>query len=146
MLLPALIADAIATSRLGELEPGRTAPVLCAGLAAVTGLLYVLKAPLRTGGAAFASLYHGCIRPNGYMGIATALALLGPAAKPQVSLVVATWVPLGLVLATAVFLREAAGGAVTAGRLLDRLLRDPLVARANRGLLETAVAGMAEEA
>ena len=138
VLLPALIADAIATSRLGELAPGRTALALAAGLAAVSCLLYALKAPLRIGGPAFASLYHGCIRPNGYMGIATALALLGPAARPHVSLVVALWVPLGLVLATVVFLREAAGGAVTAGRLLDRLLRNPLVASVAAGLLLNA--------
>jgi predicted permease len=72
------------------------------------------------------------------MGIATALALLGPAARPHVSLVVALWVPLGLVLATVVFLREAAGGAVTAGRLLDRLLRNPLVASVAAGLLLNA--------
>ena len=139
MLLPALIADAIATSRLGELEAGQTLLALAAGLAAITVLLYALKAPLRIEGPAFASLYHGCIRPNGYMGIATALALLGPAAKPHVSLVVAAWVPLGLVLATAVFLREATGGAVTAGRLLDRLLRNPLVASVVAGLVLNAV-------
>jgi predicted permease len=139
VLLPALIAEAIATSRLGELEPGRTVLVLCSGLLAVTGVLYALKALLRIEGPAFASLYHSCVRPNGYMGIATALALLGPAARPHVSLVVALWVPLGLVLATAVFLRESAGAAVTARGLLDRLLRNPLIASVAAGLLLNAL-------
>jgi malonate transporter and related proteins len=135
VLLPALIANAIATSRLDALDPGPILWALALALMAMTAMLYAIKWALRLDGPAFASLFHGCIRPNGYMGIATCLAILGPAALPQISLVVAAWVPIGLVLSIVIFVREAAGGPVTAGALARRLLGNPLIASVAAGLV-----------
>jgi predicted permease len=139
VLLPALIADSIATGQLDQLEVGPMLLALLAALLAVTALLYAAKSLLAMEGPTFASVYHGCIRPNGYMSLATGFAVLGQAARPEISVVVAAWVPLGLVLATIVFLRESAGGPITLRGLAERLVRNPLIASVAAGLLLNAI-------
>jgi predicted permease len=134
VLLPALIANAIATGGLALLEAGPLLLALGVGLIATAAALFGLKRVLRISGASFASLFHGCIRPNGYMGIATGLAVLGPAALSPISLVVAVWVPLGLVLAIIAFSSHSDSSSISVRELATRLIRNPLVASVAVGI------------
>jgi predicted permease len=127
VLLPALIANAIATSSLSNLSAGPILLALMLGVAATVGILYGVKCALRMPGVAFGPLFHGCIRPNGYMGLATGFAVLGAEGVGAISIVVAIWVPLGLALASVAFLREMDGGSIKLTELTKRLIKNPLV-------------------
>lgn len=138
VLLPALIANAIATGKLSGLDAGPLLLSLILGLLAIIAILIGTRVALGLSGSAFGSLFHACIRPNGYMGIATALTLLGPSALAPISVLVAIWVPLGLVLATVAFLQTANDGTIKLLDLAGRLLRNPLVASVAVGIVLNA--------
>lgn len=127
VLLPALIANAIATSSFSGLSTGPLLLALLLGIVATVVVLYGAKRVLRMPGVAFGPLFHGCIRPNGYMGLATGFAILGADGVGAISIVMAIWVPLGLALASIGFLREMDGGSINLTELTKRLIKNPLV-------------------
>lgn len=127
VLLPCLITDAIATGDLASIEPGPILTALATALAAAVALLFAAQRVLRIRGPVFGPVFHGCIRPNGYLGIGACLALVGDAALPQISIVVALWVPAGLVLSVYVFLRSGEGDSPGFRTIMLRLARNPLL-------------------
>ena len=138
VLLPALVIDAIATGRLNELDAGPMVLTVAATLAAATVILILARTVLGITPGAFGSIFHGVIRPNGYMGIATCLAVLGADALAQVSIVIAVWIPAGLILAVYMFARN---GNETGGlrHAFGQVVRNPLILSVFIGLLLNAV-------
>jgi predicted permease len=138
VLLPALVIDAIATGHLNELDAGPMVLTVAATLAAATTLLVAARRVFRIEPSAFGSIFHGVVRPNGYMGIATCLAVLGPDALAQVSIVIAVWIPAGLVLAVYMFARS---GDQSAGlrHALRQVVRNPLILSVIIGLILNAL-------
>ena len=138
VLLPALVIDAIATGRLSELDAGPMVLTVAATLAAATIILVVARAVFGITPSAFGSIFHGVIRPNGYMGIATCLAVLGADALAQVSIVIAVWIPAGLILAVYMFARN---GGETGGlrHVIGQVVRNPLILSVFIGLFLNAV-------
>ena len=138
VLLPALVIDAIATGRLNELDAGPMVLTVAATLAAATIILVVARAVFGITPSAFGSIFHGVIRPNGYMGIATCLAVLGADALAQVSIVIAVWIPAGLILAVYMFARN---GGETGGlrHAFGQVVRNPLILSVFIGLFLNVV-------
>ncbi len=139
VLLPALIANALATMPLAGGDAGPLVTALLIGLTATSLALYAVCSALRISGADFGPLFHACIRPNGYLGIAAGLAVLGSAGLGPLALVIAVWAPLGLTLATVGFqLSEP----VRPVRLAKQVAVNPLVSSVAIGLaLNVAGAG-----
>ena len=138
VLLPALVIDAIATGRLNDLDAGPMVLTVAATLAAATVILILARTVFGITPGAFGSIFHGVIRPNGYMGIATCLAVLGADALAQVSIVIAVWIPAGLILAVYMFARN---GNETGGlrHAFGQVVRNPLILSVFIGLLLNAV-------
>lgn len=141
VLLPALVIDAIATGRLNELDAGPMVATVAVTLAVATLVLLAARRVFGISAGPFGSIFHGVIRPNGYMGIATCLAVLGADALAQVSIVIAVWIPAGLILAVYMFARGEAKSAGLRHALLQ-VVRNPLILSVFIGLfLNTVGAG-----
>ena len=138
VLLPALVIDAIATGRLNDLDAGPMVLTVAATLAAATIILILARTVFGITPGAFGSIFHGVIRPNGYMGIATCLAVLGADALAQVSIVIAVLIPAGLILAVYMFARN---GNETGGlrHAFGQVVRNPLILSVFIGLLLNTV-------
>ena len=134
ILLPALVIDAIATGRLNDLDAGPMVLTVMATLVAATAILIFARNSFGIVPGAFGSIFHGVIRPNGYMGIATCLAVLGADALAQVSIVIAVWIPAGLILAVYMFARN---GNETRGlrHAFGQVASNPLILSVFIGLL-----------
>ncbi|MDA0366885.1 MAG: AEC family transporter [Proteobacteria bacterium] len=138
ILLPALVINAIATGRLSDLDAWPMFLTVAGTLGAATVVLILARGVFGIAPGTFASIYHGVIRPNGYMGIATCLAVLGPDALPQVSIVIAVWIPAGLILAVYMFARS--GSAAPGVRhAWGQVARNPLILSVFIGLFLNAV-------
>ncbi len=138
ILLPALVIDAIATGRLNELDAGPMVATVAAALAVVTRVLIGARWGFRLEPGAVGGIFRGVVRPNGYMGIATCLAVLGADALAQISIVIAVWIPAGLILAVYMFARSGAQAAGARHAVLQ-VARNPLILSVFIGLFLNAV-------
>ncbi|WP_417845396.1 AEC family transporter [Thalassospira povalilytica] len=90
---PALLFSNTAKADLGSLPLLGIASAMLGTVAICTILIMVLKPVLKVSPAAFSSLVQGAIRPNTYIGLAVAAALLGTAGLTVTALCVALVVP-----------------------------------------------------
>ncbi|WP_440997506.1 AEC family transporter [Arhodomonas sp. SL1] len=126
LLFPALLVETLATANV---DAGRVMPVAAAVVTTLAGMslgLLALRRLLPLDGPGFTSVFQGGIRFNTYLGVATALALYGPAGAAVAALVMALLIPLVNVISVAVLLRYADGrGSLTA--TLRGIARNPLI-------------------
>lgn len=90
---PALLFSNTAKADLGSLPLFGIAGAMLGTIAVCTVLIVALKPVLKVGPAAFSSLVQGAIRPNTYIGLAVAAALLGTQGLTVTALCVALVVP-----------------------------------------------------
>lgn len=134
VLFPALLVEKLATA---SIEGGRIAPVagaVIATLALMTFVLLALRPVLAVDGPSFTSIFQGGIRFNTYLGVATALAVYGPAGAAVAALVMALLIPLVNVLCVAVLLRYA-GGRGSLMATLAGIARNPLILACLAGIV-----------
>ncbi|WP_417810694.1 AEC family transporter [Thalassospira alkalitolerans] len=90
---PALLFSNTARADLGSLPLAGIATAMLGTIFVCTVLILIAKPVLKVSDAAFSSLFQGAIRPNTYIGLAVAAALLGEAGLTVTALCVALVVP-----------------------------------------------------
>lgn len=129
VLFPALLVSNLAEARLEGLPVASIlgaeggAVLTVAALAALVATL-ARRPPLNLDGAAASSLFQGMIRPNTYVGFATAAGLFGAQGLTLTALCVALVVPLGNLLAVVGLVHWTTP---TGGRRGWRVLARPIV-------------------
>ena len=125
---PALLFSNTARADLGSLPLAGIATAMLGTVFICTVLILIAKPVLKVGNPAFSSLFQGAIRPNTYIGLAVAAALLGEAGLTVTALCVALVVPTVNVLSVLACAHwgdnDRTPGAVS---LLRDVLRNPLL-------------------
>ncbi len=125
---PALLFSNTARADLGSLPLAGIATAMLGTVFICTVLILIAKPVLKVGNPAFSSLFQGAIRPNTYIGLAVAAALLGEAGLTVTALCVALVVPTVNVLSVLACAHwgdnDRTPGAVS---LLRDALRNPLL-------------------
>jgi len=125
VLFPALLVSGLAGRSFDESATG-LAVVLFVAVSLVAVLLLAIKPFLRMDGPVFTSVFQGAIRPNTYVGLSAAAALLGPDWMALSAVALLTLIPLVNVLCVLVLSHHGrnCGGA---GRVVVELVRNPLI-------------------
>ncbi len=125
---PALLFSNTAQADLGSLPLAGIATAMLGTVFICTVLILITKPVLKVSNPAFSSLFQGAIRPNTYIGLAVAAALLGENGLTVTALCVALVVPTVNVLSVLACAHwgdnERTPGAVS---LLRDVLRNPLL-------------------
>ncbi|MBD8103933.1 AEC family transporter [Plantibacter flavus] len=91
---PALFVTSVASTDLGSVPLGPLAVSVAAPILVATGVIVVLRRPLRAGGPQLTSLVQGSIRINTYIGLVFASSLHGAEGTATFALASAVVVPL----------------------------------------------------
>lgn len=134
VLFPGLLISNLAEARLDGLPVAAIlaaqggAVLIVAAVAALTATL-ARRPPLRLDGPAASSLFQGMIRPNTYVGLATAAGLFGAQGLTLTALCVALVVPLGNLLGVAALVHWTAEDGKRRGwRMLVRpIVTNPMI-------------------
>ncbi|HYD30145.1 MAG TPA: AEC family transporter [Azospirillaceae bacterium] len=132
VFFPALIVDELAKAALGDLNvlPMGTAMLGAVGLVGLGLFAARRHLPVLSGdldGPGFTSVFQGAIRPNTYVGLATAGALFGPAGLTLTAVGIATVIPLVNVLAVMVLSRYGSNRTPGVGAAFAALVRNPII-------------------
>lgn len=126
ILLPALLLQGLSGKELhADLLP-LSATVLSAVL--TVALMARLVWPmLKLDGPAYTSLFQGAFRPNTYIGMSIAAALLGPDWLTLSAMALLAMIPVINVLCVLTLSRHGEGGGSGIGRVLKELVKNPLI-------------------
>lgn len=125
VLFPALLVSGLDGRRFDDSAMGLAA-VLFIAVCLVAAALVVVRPKLQVDGPAFTSVFQGAIRPNTYVGLSLAAALLGPDWMTLSAVALLTLVPLVNVLCVLVLTRHGSNGGGL-GRTLLELAKNPLI-------------------
>lgn len=137
LLFPALLVTGIGRADFGPYPLGGLAAALL-GATAGTGLIALLAGRwLGLNGPALTSLFQGTLRPNTYVGLAAAGALLGKSGAALTALSTAIVIPAVNLLAVLVMLRwgAPAEGQKRPPNALKALVANPLILACGLGAL-----------
>ena len=126
VLLPALLAQGIATADLGAVPVGRLALCVMPAIVLVTAALVLARPWLGIDDPAFTSVVQGAIRFNTYVGLSLAVELYGPPGLALAAVSNALIVPTVNVACALIFARYGAVR-VGLGTALVRAALNPLV-------------------
>lgn len=126
VFMPALFLSSITSADLGAVSPGPLIIGLTVPVLVVTGLVVLLRRPLRADGPALTSLVQGSIRFNTYIGLVLAAALHGRDGVATFALAAALMVPLVNVVCVSLLAVHGDRGA-TRPRLWRELATNPLL-------------------
>ena len=125
VLFPALLVSGLSGRTYDDSAFGLAA-VLFGAVCLVAAVLMLLRRWLPTDGPGFTSVFQGAIRPNTYVGLSLAAALLGPDWMSLSGVALLTLVPLVNVLCVLMLARHGANGGGL-GRTLAQLAKNPLI-------------------
>jgi len=125
VLFPGLLISGLTGRSFDESATGLAVTVFAA-VCIVAVLLLLLKPLLRMDGPAFTSVFQGAIRPNTYIGMSAAAALLGPEWMTLSAVVLLTLIPLVNVLCVLVLSKYGSNGGGV-GKVFVELSRNPLI-------------------
>jgi len=125
VLFPALLVSGLAGRSFDESATG-LAVTLFVAVCLVAVVLVLIKPVLRMDGPLFTSVFQGAIRPNTYVGLSAAAALLGPDWMALSAVALLTLVPLVNVLCVLVLSRHGNNGGGM-GRVGVELVKNPLI-------------------
>ncbi|MBG0791764.1 MAG: AEC family transporter [Desulfovibrionaceae bacterium] len=133
VLFPALLVSGMADRAFDGSALG-LALTLAGAVCLVGAFLMLVKNMFAMDGPAFTSVFQGAIRPNTYVGMSAAAALLGPDWMTLSAVALLTLVPLVNVLCVLVLSRHGKyGGGL--GRVGLELVKNPLILACAVGLL-----------
>jgi len=133
VLLPALLLQGLSGKELhSDLLP-LSATVLSAVLtvALITRLIWPM---LKLDGPAFTSLFQGAFRPNTYIGMSIAVALLGPDWLTLSAMALLAMIPVINVICVLTLSRHGEGGGNGVGAVVRGLVTNPLIIACVLGL------------
>ncbi|CCH49846.1 AEC family transporter [Pseudodesulfovibrio piezophilus] len=125
VLFPALLVGGLVGRNFDDSATMLAAAVFLTVCFAAGGLLF-LRSLLKMTGPAFTSVFQGAIRPNTYVGLSAAAALLGPHWMALSAVVLLTLIPLVNVLCVLVLSRHGTPGEGTK-RIVLELAKNPLI-------------------
>jgi len=125
VLFPALLVSGLAGRSFDESATG-LAVTLFVAVCLVAILLIAIRPVLGMDGPVFTSVFQGAIRPNTYVGLSAAAALLGPDWMALSAVALLTLIPLVNVLCVLVLSRHGKNGGGM-GRVASELVRNPLI-------------------
>lgn len=125
VLFPALLISGLAGRNFDESAMGLAA-TLFVSVCLMALLLTVLRPFLKMDGPLFTSVFQGSIRPNTYVGLSAAAALLGPDWMALSAVALLTLIPLVNVLCVLALSRHGSNGGGIAQVGLE-LVRNPLI-------------------
>lgn len=139
---PALLTANLAKADMTTVAWGPLMSVQALAVLAVAGAVVVARPALqrRLGmdASAFTSLFQGTIRPNTYIGLAVAAALLGDQGVTLTAISVAVVVPLVNVLAVSCLARHGDGQSASAARVARGIATNPLILACALGIVLNA--------
>mgnify|MGYP000885576367 CR=1 FL=1 len=144
VFFPCLIVDELAKAHLNAATVVPMALSMALAVAAAGGLAVLVKRWTRLDGPAFTSVFQGTLRPNTYVGLASARALYGVPGLTLTAVGIAVVVPLVNVLSVIAMTRwgaNARGGGVRA--VFGGLARNPIILAALLGAT-LAVSGIGQ--
>lgn len=145
VFFPALLTNGIAKADFTPYPVAGFAGAFLIAIIAVSALALVVGLALRLPGPTLTSLFQGALRPNTYVGLAAAGALLGPSGMALTALATAVVVPTMNVLSVLVMIRfgETTSTAPRGRRAVFELATNPLIlACALGGALNVSGIGM----
>ncbi|MBT4769471.1 MAG: AEC family transporter [Rhodospirillaceae bacterium] len=107
VLFPALIIHTLGRADLSDMAVGGMAAALALPVLANAGFLSLLRPRLGLDGPAYTSVFQGAIRPNTFVGLASAEALFGHAGLTLAAVAVVALIPLVNVLSALSLARHA---------------------------------------
>ena len=107
VLFPALIIHTLARADLSDMAIGGMAAALALPVLANAGFLSLLRPRLELNGPAYTSVFQGAIRPNTFVGLASAEAPFGNAGLTLAAVAVVALIPLVNVLSALSLARHA---------------------------------------
>jgi len=125
VLFPALLISGLSGRSFDESSTG-LALTLFVAVCLVAAGLWALHRLLRINGPVFTSVFQGAIRPNTYVGLSAAAALLGPDWMALSAVALLTLVPLVNVLCVLMLSRHGDNGGGLKRTLLE-LVKNPLI-------------------
>jgi len=125
VLFPALLVGGLSGRDFDQSAAGLAA-VLFVSICLAAGGLLAVRRWLPVSGPAFTSVFQGAIRPNAYVGMSVAAALLGPDWMTLSAVALLTLIPLVNVLCVLVLARHGSNGGGVRRTALE-LARNPLI-------------------
>lgn len=125
-LFPAMLVSGLVGRHF---ESGTVTLALCVGgaLALTAGIMMVLRSRFGLSGPVFTSVFQGSIRPNTYVALSLAAALLGPQWMRLAAVALLVSIPLVNVLCVLVLAWHGNNGPPGAGGVLRQLATNPLI-------------------
>lgn len=108
VLFPALLVGSLSRGGFGGQPVWPLAATLAGSVLSVSLLLTVLRPRMAMGGPAYSSVFQSSIRPNTYVGLSAAWALLGTEGVGLSAIALLTLIPMVNVLAVSVLARHGA--------------------------------------
>ncbi|QGY39048.1 AEC family transporter [Pseudodesulfovibrio cashew] len=133
VLFPALLISGLSGRSFDDSARG-LAVVLFVSVCLVAGGLVALRKRLVPDGPQFTSVFQGSIRPNTYVGLSAAAALLGPDWMTLSAVALLTLIPLVNVLCVLILSRHGDNGGGV-GRTFVELAKNPLILACVAGFL-----------
>ncbi|MDD3311086.1 AEC family transporter [Pseudodesulfovibrio sp.] len=125
VLFPALLISGL-SGRTYDASAFGLAAVLFGSICLVSGAMILLRRLMPVDGPGFTSIFQGGIRPNTYVGLSLAAALLGPEWMTLSGVALLTIIPLVNVLCVLALARHGSDGGGL-GRTLAQLAKNPLI-------------------
>lgn len=133
ILLPALLVQGLSGKELHPDLLPLSGAVLCAVLS-VALLARVVWPLLKLDGPAYTSVFQGSFRPNTYVGMSIAAALLGPDWLTVSAMALLAMIPVINVICVLTLSRHGKGGGNGVGRVVYGLVTNPLIIACVLGL------------
>lgn len=133
VLFPAMLVSGLSGREFDESATG-VALVLFVAICLVAGALIVLRRLFGLDGPAFTSVFQGAIRPNTYVGMSLAAAMLGPNWMTLSAVALLTLVPLVNFLCVLVLSKHGNNGGGIKRTILE-LVKNPLILACVAGFL-----------
>ncbi|MGL1860944.1 MAG: AEC family transporter [Pseudodesulfovibrio sp.] len=133
VLFPALLVSGLSGRSFDESALGLAMTLLVA-VSLVAAALIVFRPLLKMDGPAFTSVFQGAIRPNTYVGLSAAAALLGPDWMALSGVALLTLIPLVNVLCVLVLSKHGNNGGGLKRTVME-LVKNPLILACAIGFL-----------
>lgn len=135
VLFPALLVDSFSGKDLSGLPLALPAAALTLAVLLMAVLLFAARPWLGFSGPAFTSILQGSIRPNAYVGLPAALALLGPQGLAPSAVAMVALIPVVNILSVAALNRYGDNACSPGfGGVLRELAKNPLILASLAGL------------
>ncbi len=135
VLFPALLINKLSTANLARPELFSMMGILVLSIIVVSVLVWLVKPIVPSSNTSYTSVLQGSIRPNTYIGLAGASALLGADGLALLAVALASVIPLVNVISVLGFAHWVPSSSPSATRVIRSILTNPLIVACLVGLL-----------